>query len=104
MLFLNGTTRILGIHTLVTRLHVKFDGGNMALSEEEISYLEEHIPDLASAASWQAYWAALAAGCSVLISENGNLIEVFPNGNHKFIKRLSPPIRVTPGKRIKINE
>ncbi len=52
----------------------------MALNEEEISYLEKHIPELANLAFKQAYWAALASGSSVLISENGDLVEVFPDG------------------------
>ncbi len=46
----------------------------MALSEQAISFLEEHIPELASLAFTQAYWAALASGYSVLISDHGNLI------------------------------
>ena len=74
----------------------------MTLSEESISFLEEHIPELADAAFKQAYWAALASGSSVLISENGNLVEVFPNGKHKFIKHLSPATPVTPGQRLEI--
>jgi hypothetical protein len=50
----------------------------MTLSEEAMSYLEEHIPELANVAFKQAYWVALASGSSVLISENGDLVEVFP--------------------------
>lgn len=76
----------------------------MTLSEEAMSYLEKHIPELADVAFKQAYWAALATGCSVLISENGNLVEVFPDGRHKFIKHLAPAIPVTPGLRLEINE
>lgn len=76
----------------------------MTLSEESISFLEEHIPELADAAFKQAYWAALASGSSVLISENGNLVEIFPNGKHKFIKHLPPATPVTPGQRLKLNE
>ena len=76
----------------------------MTLSEEAMSYLEEHIPELANIAFKQAYWAALASGSSVLVSENGKLIEVFPEGRHKFIKNLAPSIPVTPGKRFEINE
>ena len=57
----------------------------MPLSEEAMCFLEEHIPKLATVAFKQAYWAALASGSSVLISENGNLVEVFPNGKQKFI-------------------
>jgi hypothetical protein len=76
----------------------------VALSEEAISFLEEHIPELAGIAFKQAYWAALASGSSVLISENGALVEVFPDGKHKFIKRLPRQILVTQGQRLKINE
>lgn len=52
----------------------------MALSEKAISFLEEHIPELADVAFKQAYWAALASGSSVIVSENGELIKVFPDG------------------------
>lgn len=69
----------------------------MGLNEKAISFLEKHIPELASIAFKQAYWAALASGSSVLISEDGDLIEVSPDGSHRFIKHLSPAIRVTPG-------
>jgi hypothetical protein len=76
----------------------------MTLSEEAISYLEKHIPELANVAFKQAYWAALASGSSVLISEKGSLIEVFPDGRHKFIKHLAPSISVTQGQRLEIHE
>jgi hypothetical protein len=75
----------------------------MALSEEAMSFLEEHIPELADLAFKQAYWAALASGSSVLISINGNLEQVFPDGKHKFIKQLSPSIPVTRGQKLEIN-
>lgn len=74
----------------------------MALNEEAMIFLENHIPELAEAAFKQAYWAALASGSSVLISDNGNLVEVFPNGQRKIIKRLPPSIRVERGQRFKI--
>ena len=74
----------------------------MALNEQEISFLEEHIPELASIAFKQAYWAALASGSSVLVSENGDLIEVFPDGKQKIIKRLSPSISVIRGQKLEI--
>ena len=76
----------------------------MTLSEEAMSFLEEHIPELADVAFKQAYWAALASGSSVLISENGDLVEMFPDGTHKFIKHLPPSTPVTPGQRLEINE
>lgn len=74
----------------------------MALSEEAMCFLEEHIPELATVAFKQAYWAALASGSSVLISENGNLVEVFPNGKQKFIKHLPPSMPVTRGQKLEI--
>jgi hypothetical protein len=74
----------------------------MALSEEAMCFLEEHIPELADAAFKQAYWAALASGSSVLISQNGNLVEVFPDGKRKIIKSLPPLTLVTCGQRIEI--
>ena len=75
-----------------------------SLGEKEVSFLEEHIPELASVAFKQAYWSALASGSSVLISKNGDLVEVFPDGTHKFLKHLPPSTSVTPGQRIEINE
>ena len=76
----------------------------MALNEEEISYLEKHIPELAEVAFKQAYWAALAAGSSVLISQNGDLVQVFPDGKQKFIKHLPPRISVIQGQKFEIND
>ena len=75
----------------------------MALNEEEISYLEEHIPELAAVAFKQAYWAALASGSSVLVSENGDLVEILPNGKKKFIKHLPKPISVICGQKFEIS-
>ena len=74
----------------------------MELSEEAISFLEEHIPELADAAFKQAYWAALASGSSVLMSENNNLVEVFPDGSQKIIKPLPRKTAVIRGQRIEI--
>ena len=71
----------------------------MGLREKALDYLEEHIPELAEAAFKQAYWAALASGSSVLISENVSLLEMFPDGTKKFIKKLPPSTPVTPGQR-----
>ena len=76
----------------------------MTLSEKAMSFLEEHIPELASFAFKQASQAALASGSSVLVSKSGDVVEVFPDGTHKFIKHLPPSTSVTPGQRIEINE
>ena len=74
----------------------------MGLDDKAIDYLEAHIPELAEVAFKQAYWAALASGSSVLVSENGSLVEVFPDGQRKFIKKLPAWIPVTRGQKWEI--
>lgn len=61
--------------------------------EKVIDYLEQQIPELAAAATKIAYWQALASGSSVLISENGELVEVFPDGTRRFIKKIEPRVK-----------
>lgn len=62
-------------------------------NEKVIDYLEQHIPELAAAATKIAYWQALASGSSVLISENGEIVEVFPDGTQKFIQKTESYIK-----------
>ena len=71
-------------------------------NEKVIDYLEKHIPEMAQAAVKQAYWQALAAGSSVLVSDNGAINEVFPDGTVKFIKSIPPSIEMEKGKIIEI--
>jgi hypothetical protein len=70
----------------------------MAMNEKTIEFLEEHIPELAKAATSQAYWQALASGSSVLISDNGVIKEVFPDGTIQIIEKNEPFIKVKKGK------
>ncbi len=74
----------------------------MDLSEKALDYLEAHIPELAEIAFKQAYWAALASGSSVLVSENGCLVEVFPDGERKFIQKSPPWTPVKRGQKLEI--
>lgn len=69
----------------------------MPTAEKTMQFLEEHIPELAQSAVTQAYWQALASGSSVLLSENGVIFEVFPDGTRKLIKVISPHSSVTLG-------
>jgi hypothetical protein len=62
------------------------------LTEKEIQNLEKEIPNLADTAFRQAYFNALSSGSSVLIVENNELIEVFPDGSKKVIKKNEPDI------------
>ena len=71
-------------------------------NEKAIEYLEEHIPEMAEAAVKQAYWQALASGSSVLISDNGVIKEVFPDGTSKIIERNAPFVKAKKGQIIKI--
>lgn len=68
----------------------------MIPDEKSLQYLEEHIPELANLAFKQAYWQALAAGSSVLEVENGSIVEIFPDGTRKHIKKINAATPVTP--------
>jgi hypothetical protein len=70
----------------------------MTSHEKTLDYLEKHIPDLAGAAITQAYWHTLAAGLSVLESENGVIYEVFPDGTRNVVKNIEPPTKVPVGR------
>ena len=74
----------------------------MENNEKAIDYLEKHIPELAEAAVKQAYWQALASGSSVLVSENGTIKEVFPDGTSKIIQENAPFVKAQKGQIIKI--
>ncbi len=75
----------------------------MTMSEESMLFLEENIPILADAALKQAYWQALATGSSVLICEDGALVEMFPNGTRKVLKQLEPQTSFTLGQRLELS-
>ena len=75
----------------------------MNMTEESMRFLEEHIPDLADAAVKQAYWQALATGNSVLVSEEGALVEIFSDGTRKVLKKLEPQTAVTLGQRLELS-
>ena len=74
----------------------------MENNEKAIDYLEAHIPELAQAAVKQAYWQALASGSSVLVSDNGVIKEVFPDGTSKIIEEGKPFVKTRKGQIIKI--
>lgn len=71
----------------------------MKISEKALDYLESHIPDLALTATKQAYWQALASGSSVLVSQEGYIMEVFPDGTTQIIKKIQPFVE-TPNNKI----
>ncbi|ADB40659.1 hypothetical protein [Spirosoma linguale] len=67
----------------------------MVLSDKAVDYLEQQIPELVSIATRQAYWQTLASGDSVLVAENGQIIEVKPDGSRTYVKTVDKPKAVT---------
>ena len=65
------------------------------LNEKEMDFLENQIPILAEFATKQAYWHALSAGSSVLIAQEGQLIEVFPDGSRIVRKEIPKSVKIT---------
>ena len=74
----------------------------MTMTEESMQFLEENIPILADAAVKQAYWQALASSSSVLVCEDGALVEMFPDGTRKVLKQLEPQTSCTVGQRLEL--
>jgi hypothetical protein len=64
------------------------------LTEDELNYLEQQIPIVAESAVKQAYWDTLASGEKVMIAENGQLIEVSPDGTRTVYKEIDKPVKV----------
>ena len=58
------------------------------LDDKTLDFLEQQIPDLAAAAVTIAYNDALAAGYSLVLAEGDDLIEQFPDGTKRFIKKI----------------
>jgi 7-cyano-7-deazaguanine synthase in queuosine biosynthesis len=74
----------------------------MQLSEKELDFLEENMPEMMATATKQAFWETLASGESVLIAENGQLLRFYPDGRKEFVKNITQPIRMEKGTKIKI--
>lgn len=66
------------------------------LSENDMRVKEERIPFLAEDAVNKARNKALKAGRKVVEAVDGELIESYPDGSHKVLKRLAAPIPVAP--------
>ena len=68
----------------------------MVLSEENIDFLENQIPELAELALQQAYWQTLSSGNVVTVLENNEIIEISPDGKRQVIRTIKrQKIRVT---------
>jgi hypothetical protein len=74
----------------------------MTDTEKTLDYLEEQIPALSGAAVDVAYWQALAAGQTVLVSGDCGIYQVFPDGTRKQVKATGKPLSVPVGTRVRI--
>jgi hypothetical protein len=74
----------------------------MADQEKNIEKLEAQFPAISGSAFAAAREQALAAGQSVLQSEQGCIFEVYPNGDRVFVKKIDPPTSVKSGSKIAI--
>jgi hypothetical protein len=74
----------------------------MESPEKALDYLEQQIPGLSAAAVDVAYWQALAAGQAVLVSGDGGIYQMFPDGMRKLVKTTSAPLSVPVGTKVRI--
>ena len=72
------------------------------ISENKFELLDKTVLEMMQAAVKNAYRDALSSGGSVLISENAEIIEVFPDGSRKFVQKIEPRIKIKKGTIIKI--
>lgn len=72
----------------------------MTMSERQMRAAEDRIPALGRKAIKQAVAKARATGHSVVVSTDGNLIELHPDGSQRFLKKLPPRVPVTRGMRL----
>jgi hypothetical protein len=78
---------------------------NATMSEPEkiITELETGFPALSGVAFSNARNETLASGQSVLLSENGVIYEVFPDGSRIERKRIEPPTFIPTGTKVVID-
>jgi len=64
------------------------------MTEQTLTQLEQEIPKIANRAFRDARSKALASGCSVHESVNGEIIETSPSGTTRVIKMVRTGIAV----------
>ncbi len=67
----------------------------MALTDKELDYLEQQIPELAEIATRRAFWDTLASGNSAVVLEDGAIVEVKPDGTRTVLKKIEKPQHIT---------
>ena len=74
----------------------------MGEEEKQILKLESEFPALSGSAFAAARDRVLASGQSVLQSEDGNIYEVFPDGQRRWIKKIEKRTKVVRGSKLSI--
>jgi hypothetical protein len=74
----------------------------MADSENDILRLETQFPGESGSAFAAAREHVLASGQSILISEQGTIYRVFPDGRREVVKRIEPPTMVVSGSKFRL--
>lgn len=74
----------------------------MSKQEQNILDLETKFLSLSGSAFSAAFKQTLASGQSVLVSHQGAIYRVYPNGDREFVKKIDPPTPVAIGTTIKI--
>ena len=74
----------------------------LPIDERQMERLESSFPAASGVAFANAYQQAVQAGLTVLVSEDGVLFDVFPDGQRKAIKNIAPPSITRPGQKLKL--
>jgi hypothetical protein len=67
------------------------------MSDADIQVLESQFPAISGQAFAAARQQVLASGQSVLQSEGGFLVRVYPDGRKEVVKQIEPPTCVKSG-------
>jgi len=68
--------------------------------DQRIEQLESSFPAASGVIFSKAYDLAIEAGFSVVISDNGAIYEVFPDGHRTLLKTIAPPSPAQPGQKV----
>ncbi len=68
--------------------------------DQRIEELESSFPEASGVAFSKAYDLAIKAGLSVVVSDNGAIYEVFPDGKRRLVKTITPPSPAQPGRKL----
>lgn len=72
----------------------------LSSDDQRIEQLESSFPAASGVAFANAYNLAIKAGLSVVVSENGAIYEVFPDGRRTLVKTVTPPSPAQPGRKL----